>query len=192
MKSPHHVLMLVFLVLTVAPLTPLSGGEHAFVGAKKCKGCHMKEWKSWSETKMARSFDLLKPGERSTQKKAAGLDPDKDYTADEECIPCHVTGYGRPGGFVSFEKTPDLAGVGCEMCHGPGYTYLKPEYMSLKNKEYKRADLVKAGLVAEPTVELCDGCHNTRSPFVGDDYVFDFESKRDEGTHEKYPLKYEH
>ena len=28
--------------------------------------------------------------------------------------------------------------------------------------------------------------------FVGDDYVFDFEARKDEGTHEKYPLRFEH
>ena len=48
--------------------------------------CHLKEWKSWSQTKMAQAFEQLKPGERTEAKKTAGLDPDKDYTQDETCL----------------------------------------------------------------------------------------------------------
>ena len=167
-------------------------GEDAYVGNKKCKMCHMKESKSWSETKMANAYEILKPGERAEQKKAAGLDPDKDYTTDAECLKCHTTGYGKAGGFVDIESTPRLVGVGCEMCHGAGGTYTKAEHMSLKNKEYKKADLVAVGMVDTVTVAQCNTCHNTESPFVGDDYVFDFEAKKDQGTHEKFPLKYQH
>lgn len=35
------------------------------------------------------------------------------------CQPCHVVGFGE-GGFVSDAVTPQLAGIGCEECHGPG------------------------------------------------------------------------
>ena len=167
-------------------------GDHAYVGSKKCKMCHLKQFKSWSETKMAKAFDILKPGERAEQKQAAGLDADTDYTKDATCVACHVTGHGKPGGFVDFESTPNLAGVGCEVCHGPGGTYIKPEHMSLKNKEYEKAAIVAVGLVEQVTEAQCKACHNTESPFVGDDYVFDFASTKTEGTHETYPLKYEH
>ena len=30
------------------------------------------------------------------------------------------------------------------------------------------------------------------SPFVGPDFVFDFQANKDKGTHERYPLKYQH
>ena len=168
------------------------GGEHAYVGNKKCKMCHMKEWKSWAETNMAKAYETLKPGVRAEKKKAAGLDPDKDYTTDANCVRCHTTGHGEAGGFVDMESTPELAGVGCEMCHGAGGTYIKAEHMSLKNKEYKKADVVAVGMVDTVSAAQCNNCHNTESPFVGDDYVFDFEAKKDQGTHEKIPLKYQH
>lgn len=166
--------------------------EHAYVGNKKCKICHLKEWKSWSETKMAKAFDLLKPGERADAKKTAGLDPGKDYTKDTTCLPCHATGYGEEGGFVDIETTPKHSGVGCEMCHGAGGTYIQAQYMSLKNKEYQKDDIVKVGMVGEITMEQCVTCHNTESPFVGDNYVFDFEMNKEKGTHQKFPLKYKH
>ena len=141
---------------------------------------------------MAQSFETLKPGIRAEEKTAHGLDPQKDYTKDAECLPCHTTGYGQPTGFVDEKKTPDLVGVGCESCHGPGGTYLQDGYMTMENKEYKLEKLVAAGMVGEYTRELCDTCHNTDSPFVGDDYVFDYETKKDEGIHEIIPLKFKH
>lgn len=166
--------------------------EHAYVGSKKCKMCHLKEASWWSETTMAKAFEVLKPGASSDAKKKAGLDSAKDYTTDETCLRCHTTGFKKKGGFESLALTPDLAGVGCEMCHGPGGTYTQNEHMSLKNKEYKKADLVAVGLVGEITEKLCQTCHNTDSPFVGPDYVFDFSANKAKGTHEKIPLKYPH
>lgn len=187
--------LIVLGILAVAGAASGAGagaGDHAYVGSKKCRVCHLNEWKSWSETKMANAFEILKPGERAERKKEVGLDPEKDYTSDETCLPCHTTGHGKPGGFADAASTPDLLGVGCEMCHGAGGTYTKDGYMTLKNKEYKKADLVAVGLTDQITVKQCTECHNSESPFVGDDYVFDFEKRKSEGTHAKFPLKYPH
>jgi hypothetical protein len=171
----------------------LRAEDHAYVGTNKCRKCHIKEYRSWQKTAMATSFEVLKPGERAEQKSAHGLDPQKDYTTDATCLPCHTTGFGKPGGFVDMKKTPNLAGVGCESCHGPGGTYLEDGYMTMENKEYKKEKLVAAGLTGEYTKALCaDACHNTGSPFVGDDYVFDYESRKDQGIHEIFPLKFKH
>ncbi len=167
-------------------------GEPAYVGAAKCKVCHIKQYKSWEQTRMAQSFEVLRPGARAEEKKNAGLDPNADYTGDAECLPCHTTGYGLPGGFESLESTPDMVGIQCESCHGPGSEYLAKDGMSLQNKEYKRSDLVAVGLVV-PNEQTCtSACHNERSPFAGDGYVFDFETRKSQGTHEHIPLKYEH
>ncbi len=187
------ILLACLAVSTATPLSGTAGTGHAYVGNKKCKMCHLKEWTSWSTTKMARALDLLKPGARAEQKKAAGLDPGKDYTKDPQCLPCHTVGYAKPGGFVDTAATPDAEGVGCEMCHGPGGTYLQREYMTLQNKEFKRDALVAVGMVGKLTAETCTSlCHNEKSPFVGKGYVFDFEAKRDQGIHERFPLKYQH
>jgi hypothetical protein len=165
-------------------------GEYSYIGTKKCKVCHLKQYKSWAETKMANAFDLLKPGERAEAKTKAGLDPKKDYTRDPECLPCHTTGYGKPGGFVSLEKTPELAGVGCEVCHGAGSEFTLKQFMSNDNKNYQRKELVQVGLINPPTAKTCtELCHNEKSPFFK---PFDFEKRKKEGTHEHFPLKYKH
>jgi hypothetical protein len=179
-------------VLALLPAASAGAETPTYVGAKKCRACHLKQFQTWEQTKMAKSFELFRAGVSSGAKKKANLDPAKDYTHDEKCLGCHTTGYGKPGGFVSLEKTPDLVGVQCESCHGPGSEYLKEGAMTLKNKDYKRADLLKLGLVAI-SAETCTGqCHNTKSPFVGKDYVFDYEQRRTQGTHVHAALRFQH
>ncbi len=190
-RNPRSFLSLA-LVAAFAITAAAGAQEHAYVGTKKCKKCHLKQYKSWAETKMANAFELLAPEARAEAKTKAGLDPAKDYRTDPICLPCHTTGYGKEGGFVDPETTPELIGVSCEMCHGAGATYIQDELMSLKNKEYALAEVVAAGMVEKISAEQCTQCHNPESPFVADDFVFDFETRKEEGTHEHYPLKYEH
>lgn len=186
------------MVLAIATVTVLFGAlaaeaqEFEYIGAKKCKKCHLKQYKSWEATAMATTYDKLKPGEAAEAKTAAGLDPTIDYTTDANCVKCHVTGMGKPGGFVDIETTPTLANVGCETCHGPGGTYTQDGYMTLDNKEYVKTEIVAVGMVAEVGEAQCTDCHNSESPFVDDGFVFDFAANNDEGIHEHYPLKYSH
>lgn len=162
--------------------------QSQYVGASRCRVCHLPQAKSWEATKMAKAFELLKPGAAAEAKKAHKLDPAKDYTNDATCLACHTTGYGQPGGFVSLEKTPNLVGIQCEACHGAGQEYLKPGKMTLQNKEYKRADLVAAGMMV-PSEATCKKCHNEKSPFY---QPFDYEARKKQGTHEHPPLKFAH
>ncbi len=182
----------VWILVTASLLTMgvvASAEEFAYLGSDKCKKCHFKQYKSWAETKMAKSFELLQPGVAAEAKQAAGLQADQDYTQDAECLACHTTGYGKPGGFVDLATTPKLVGVGCETCHGPGGSYVADDKMSTKNKNYKKADLVALGMVSPPTEAECRVCHNDKSPFYR---AFEFEARKDEGTHEHIALKYEH
>ena len=75
-----------------------------YIGSKKCRSCHLKQHKAWRTTKHYKTFDRLE-------------DADKK---DPNCLKCHTTGYGKPGGFVNEDDSPDLKGTGCEGCHGPG------------------------------------------------------------------------
>lgn len=161
----------------------------AFVGSAKCRACHFAQNKSWAATRMAKAFDLLKPGVAAEAKKKAGLDPAKDYTTDPKCLPCHTTGHGLAGGFKSATDTPDLAGVQCEACHGAGSDYLKPGKMTLANREYKRKDLLAVGLVI-PSAATCTAlCHNENSPTRK---PFDYETGVKEQVHTLVPLKFKH
>ncbi len=197
-KKLHQTLTAALLLSGCLVAAGVSVGEKAaikYVGSKKCKACHIKEYKSWEKTKMANAMDILKPSARPDAKKLAGLDPAKDYTSDPECLPCHTVGYSKEGGFVSMEKTPKLAGVGCEMCHGPGGEFIKKGNMDLRNKEHKISDMVALGLVYPPNEATCtSACHNDKSPFFGkgEKYKFDFEKRKAQGTHKIFPLKYKH
>jgi hypothetical protein len=169
-----------------------AGYSADYLGAKKCKACHMKQYKSWMKTTMATSFENLKAGVKAEEKKKAGIDPDKDYTADPDCLRCHTTGYGKPGGFVSLEKTPKLINVQCEGCHGPGGDF---RTVMKKDKQFKLSDAKAAGLMLPTETENnCMECHGDDSPFnekVDPKYKFDIKERLQQ-THEHFPLKYEH
>lgn len=143
-----------------------------YVGVKKCKMCHMKEYKSWEATKMAKAFDSLKPGTAAEAKKTAGLDADKDYTADASCLACHAA-----------NGKADMPGVTCESCHGPGSDYIK---VMMTNRDYTKAEITAAGLVT-PDEAACKKCHNEKSPFFKG---FTFDAGK--GPHEHFPLKKQH
>ncbi|RJR16441.1 MAG: hypothetical protein C4581_10130 [Nitrospiraceae bacterium] len=181
-----------FLSLILITFFVSAASAAEYIGAKKCKACHMKQFKSWSETTMAKSFENLKAGVKADEKKKAGLDPAKDYTNDKDCLKCHTTGYGEPGGFVSLEKTPDLIDVQCESCHGPGADFSQ---IMKKDKQFKLVDVKKAGLSLPSEKENnCMDCHGKDSPFnekVDAKYKFDIKDRLKK-THEHFPLKYEH
>jgi hypothetical protein len=162
-----------------------------YVGEKKCKICHIKQYKSWKKTGMATSFESLKPGIKAEEKKKAGLDPDKDYATDSGCLKCHTTGYGKPGGFISLAETPKLINVQCEGCHGPGGAFWKV----MKDRNFKSADASAAGLILPNENENnCMECHGSESPFnekVDPKYKFDIKDRLGR-THEHFPLKFEH
>lgn len=121
----------------------------------------------------------------------AGLDPYKDYTQEQFCLPCHTTGFGLIGGFVSIEKTPDMAGVTCEACHGPGGAYAGTT-MNTDDPTFKTTEARKAGLIYPPTARVCRKCHNEDSPFIDMKYIFNLKERIKKGTHEHFQLQYDH
>ena len=170
--------------------------EIKYVGSKTCQKCHFQEHGSWAKTKMALAFKALKPKEAADAKKAAGLDPEKDYTKDAKCVACHVTGYGKAGGYPAIvegkewtaeekERAPLMEGVGCENCHGPGEKYSP---FKKDNKEYKWADIAKLGAVHVDD-KTCASCHNKDSPTFKE---FDFKEKIGKDTHALIKLKKDH
>lgn len=183
-----------------APATAATGSlaqdDFEYVGSNKCKKCHLPQFKSWEKTTMANTIEVLQPGERVDAKLDAGLDPDADYTDDPTCLECHTVGYGEPGGFESLDATPNLAGTGCEACHGPGSAYIADNVMGNKNKKHSFDEVIAKGLVFPVPEDTCRKCHNERSPFNADldpkyEWVYSKETL-DEQTHRHLKLKYDH
>lgn len=174
-----------------------------YVGEKSCKMCHFKQHRSWSKSHMADAFKTLMPGQKAEIKEKSGLDPNKDYTQDAACLPCHTTGYGQPGGYPALdpakpwnEEQTKLAserqGVQCESCHGPNSLTL-PVFKEIKDQKrpYTSEELAKLGLVL-PHKENCITCHNENSPTRAKDAKFDYEAmlKKEGQIHEHVPLQF--
>lgn len=100
--------------LLMATTIALATGQASYVGSTACAGCHEKEYENYMK------FSKKAHSDKSIKVMA------KKLSAEElkGCYACHTTGYGRPGGFVSFDETPDLAHAGCEVCHGPGSAHV--------------------------------------------------------------------
>ncbi len=80
--------------------------ESSFIGAISCKQCHETNYRNWLKTKHARASQTI------------GASP---KYAQEECLICHSTGYGKIGEYATVEEIPFfLQGVQCEACHGEG------------------------------------------------------------------------
>ena len=108
-----------------------------YVGSDACKGCHEKEYRSFmTYAKKATSFKNIERVRKGLTKEELKV-----------CYYCHTTGYGKPGGFISEEKTPHLKNAGCEVCHGPGEFHIKK-----KDSSYIKKHL---------TTEDCEACHTS-------------------------------
>ena len=99
------IFVIIIACLCVAVLPQISGTfvenakqEPRYVGMEKCKECHPEYVKTYSEWKYSRNFRILEM---------------RGKEHDPKCVPCHTTGYGQPGGFVSVEKTPHMKNIQC-------------------------------------------------------------------------------
>jgi len=134
------LLSTLFTLLILSPTSSFSESNNpirTYVGSDACKICHEKEYNSFmkyaKKSKSYQSIERVKKG--LTEEEIKG------------CYFCHTTGYGKPGGFVSIEKTPHLKNAGCEVCHGPSGLHVK----TLDPSDTKR----------RMTMEDCEGCHTS-------------------------------
>jgi len=180
-----------------------------FEGRQKCSSCHKSQAKSWRDTAHAKAMDSLKAGERKEAKVKAGLDPDKDYTKDENCVGCHVDGWGQKGGYTIDRPRRQVAAVGCESCHGPGRKYRgehrKGGQAFERNGRTTERKVLEARGQDFHFEEACNACHlnyegsgwaGTKEPYtpftpdVDEKYRFDFDKmvKDDKAMHSHYKL----
>ena len=133
--------------------------EATYKGAKKCKVCHIKIYKSWQGTKHATAFDRLNEKEKQ----------------DPTCVECHVTG-----------NAINYPGIQCEACHAPGSKYTSAKIMNKKkfkaNPKLQRKLALEAGLIIAPEENVCKKCHNEKSPHYEG---FDFKARYEEVKHEQ-------
>ena len=137
------VLAALGVALLVLLPTIASGGASPYSGSKQCQACHLGQHEAWETMNHSRAFESLRPEDVAGGKDAQG----------RACVQCHVTAYGKPDGFVSAEKTPMLAGVGCEACHGPGRVHI--DTMIKAKLEEREVEDKKILLSVR-----CDTCHN--------------------------------
>lgn len=112
------------LEATVKP--PLPG--RALLGAKACARCHPDEHRLWVPSSHAKATEKLKVDHQE---------------GNPECLLCHATGVGQPGGYP--REDLDLSGVQCEACHGPGEGHPPGKMRAVP-----------------PSTEACGSCHTER------------------------------
>jgi hypothetical protein len=114
-----------------------------YTGSEACQSCHEEEFATWSRHPHAAAVAKL---EAPTE------------TENPECLRCHTTAFGKPGGFPSDGRPaeqPDLAVVGCESCHGPGGEHVEPEAPKIGN-------ILALGDKCDSCVvlQICGSCHD--------------------------------
>ena len=141
-----------------------NAADATYVGAAKCKMCHLKQHKAWSETKHAKSLEAFKDAKAAEAFAAkVGIEIKGSPDKTDECVACHVTGHKKAGGYPQEDaaKLAAVAAVGCESCHGPGSTHVAAP----------KAE--KKGTIKLGSAEACTGCHTEKtSP------KFDFETAK--------------
>jgi hypothetical protein len=102
--------------------------DSPYVGAISCKRCHEVNYRNWLKTKHAKASQTIVASPKYAQ---------------EECLICHSTGYGKIAEYATVEEIPFyLRGVQCEACHGEG-----------------KGHPGKGGIQRKVTLGICRNCH---------------------------------
>ena len=125
---------------------PAPPAGQTYIGVKRCLSCHPKQCATWQKTKHAR--------------KAWEIAPERKWVP-AECFPCHATGYGQPTGFKDPESTPELGGVTCEACHGPGSNHeeICHPYIDKQKLDPAEEKIARDSIYKVPPRNVCAACH---------------------------------
>ena len=85
------------------PVAAPAKGQASYVGMSSCGDCHNDAVEFWKKTVHANAWKTI---------------VDRGQQFDYDCIGCHVTGWGKPGG-SNLAHNDTLRDVQCETCHGP-------------------------------------------------------------------------
>lgn len=126
------------------PRLPLDD-DNFFIGSKTCGECHEAPYAKWLDVRHHNAMQTL---------------IEQDRHQDPECVRCHSVGMAYETGFRSMEATPELAGVGCEMCHGPGGNHITNTELEFKT-----------------TFTACAQCHDSENdPHFAEHYSEKFKN----------------
>ena len=123
-------------------------GGRKFKGTSFCAECHQEEYEDWKKSVHAGAYETIH---------------ELGKYEESNCIDCHTTGFGYPGGFDNIETTPDMAGVGCEECHRI------PKSENFEGGEHHALPVID---------KWCTRCH--KEPHI---ISFDFKDKRSRIDH---------
>lgn len=116
-----------------------------YTGTKRCASCHFDQFMKWKKTKHSQAFEIL------TAK----------YQKDAKCLKCHTTGFGKETGFKDRASTPDLIGVSCEDCHGPGSKHeeVAKKFSAVKKLSAEQDKTVRDTIWKMTPKNICVECH---------------------------------
>ena len=140
LKRNFWVVLGLISIIAIALIALVSAGpseKAEYVGVKKCKMCHPNQYKTYQEQGHATAWDKLSAEEKK----------------NPDCAKCHVTGFGKAGGFSDDTTTPEMVNVQCESCHGPGSEHIKAP------ADQKKATIDRKG------GDACVTCHNPHVKF---------------------------
>jgi hypothetical protein len=149
-----------------APAAPDKQVANRYMGAGKCMSCHKSEaggdqYGHWLESKHAHAFEVLATKEAKAQAQKVGIEEPQKA---EQCLRCHVTGFGQPEEAFNKGFKPEL-GVQCESCHGPGELHVKARFAAAAKAKDGKLEPPPAGeILTRPPATTCAGCHNKESP----------------------------
>jgi hypothetical protein len=78
----------------------------AYATTASCISCHMHQFGTWAFSSHKNAWNVL---------------VEREEAFNPECLQCHATGFGEPGGFGELSRfnLNRLGAVQCEACHGP-------------------------------------------------------------------------
>jgi peroxiredoxin len=119
-EARDPALMRMWLAEVSGQPVPMLLHTTGYSGNEACAVCHPQEYETWQLTQHAGAYNTLV---------RHGADQ------NEECVSCHVVGWGQPGGYEPGPLGRHLENVGCESCHGRGGPHLSPSFVKDGNYE---------------------------------------------------------
>ncbi|MDQ1297534.1 MAG: hypothetical protein QG558_72 [Campylobacterota bacterium] len=142
LKAPMTAIPLKSAIGEAAYNEAMASGEYVYVGDGKCRLCHRDFF-------IGRKQDMHDHSMRYITQ--------SEHRDNPKCLVCHATGFGVKSGFVSMEKTPRLANVQCEGCHGPGSKHLK-----IASTKKTGGGFLAGADRPDRLKKICKSCHTDR------------------------------